>query len=73
MTLKAQTFQSLYFCNVSLDSENNFTAAFCLKEIVSRDLLVQVAYYIAFYKSMRVFNIISPVYFLLFSINQRHK
>jgi hypothetical protein len=27
-----------------LDSENNFTVALCLKEIVSRDLLVQVAY-----------------------------
>jgi hypothetical protein len=29
---------------VPLDSENNFTVALCLKEIVSRDLLVQVVY-----------------------------
>jgi hypothetical protein len=27
---------------VPLDSENTFTVALCLKEIVSRDLLVQV-------------------------------
>jgi hypothetical protein len=40
MTLKAQTFHSLQFCHGTLDSENNFTVALCLKEIVSRDLLV---------------------------------
>jgi hypothetical protein len=44
MTLEAQTFHSLLFCHASLDSENTFTVALCLKEIVSRDLLVQVAH-----------------------------
>jgi hypothetical protein len=44
MTLEAQTFQSLKFCHVPLDPENNFRVALCFKEIVSHDLLVQVAY-----------------------------